>query len=172
MRPKPLLHALVAVLAASGLAGLGGCETAENGALPTEAALDTLYGERVDASLNGNVVELRVRQDAEQLRRGGPIWAKAAPYIFLFTPQTRDLLTEYGGVGGVRVTTLDSRGEMIARALLERNTLTSVTWRRAINTAGRARVQGTTRPQTMVDLAEFGEEHTSYEYSQQYAGSD
>lgn len=148
------------------------CEPAEDRDLPTAAALDSIYGERVDSSLNGNVVELRVTQDASQLARGGPIWAKAGPYIFLFTPQTREIFERFGGVGGVRVTTLDARGELIARALLERSGLNSVTWRRAINVAGQARTEGSERPQTMVDLADYGEERTSYEYSQRYVGSN
>ena len=151
---------------------VGSCREAAPRDLPDQVALDTTYGGSVRVSLSGNVVEARVPQDPEQLRRGGPIWAKAGPYIYLFTPQTRSLFESYGGVGGVRVTTVDGSGELIARALLERGTLNSVTWQRAINVAGRARVDGTTRPQTMVDLAEFGEENTSYEYSRRYAQGD
>ena len=126
----------------------------------------------VETSLNGNVVELRITQDASQLSRGGSIWAKAGPYIYLFTPQTRSLFDRFGGVGGVRATTLDARGELVARALLERSSLNSVTWPRAINVAGRARTEGSERPQRMVDLAEYGEERTSYEYSQKYVRRD
>lgn len=164
-------RALAAGLLVLSVSALIGCEPEKNRELPTQAVLDSLYGERVAVSLNGNVVELRVTQDADQLRRGGPIWAKAVPYIYLFTPQTRDLFVEYGGIGGVRVTTRDPGGGFIARALLERKALNSVTWPRAINVAGRARTEGTQRPQTMVDLADYGEERTTYEYSQQYAGS-
>ncbi|HSM09431.1 MAG TPA: hypothetical protein VLA33_10500 [Gemmatimonadota bacterium] len=162
---------LVAALLIATLGGVGACEAEPSRELPTEAVLDSVYGERVDISLNGNVVELAVTQDSDQLSRGGSVWAKAGPYIFLFTPQTRELLEAYGGIGGVRVTTLDANGRLVARALLERGTLNSVTWPRAINAAGRARVEGTQRPQTMVDLADFGEEHTSYEYSQRYVRS-
>jgi len=162
---------LVAGLLVAALGGIGACESEPARELPSEAVLDSVYGERVDISLNGNVVELAVTQGGEQLRRGGSVWAKAGPYIYLFTPQTQELLGAYGGVGGVRVTTLDENGQLVARALLERGTLNSVTWPRAINVAGRARVEGTRRPQTMVSLAEFGEEHTSYEYSQRYVRS-
>jgi hypothetical protein len=140
--------------------------------LPDGEALAAIYGESAQVTLNGNVAEVRVTQSPEQLRRGGPIWAKAGPYIYLFTPQTQALFNDYGGLGGIRVTTLDGRGELVARALLKRATLNSATWPRAINVAGRARVDGTTRPQTMVDLAEFGQDHTDYEYSQRYAGSN
>lgn len=167
-RSSPLLRVTLGVLAAVALAAAAACEPGENRDLPPATVLDSIFGDRVQSSLNGNVVELRVTQDASQLTRGGPIWAKAGPYIYLFTPQTRSLLERYGGVGGVRATTLDRRGELIARALLERTTLNSVTWPKAINVAGLARTQGSERPQRMVDLAEYGEEHTSYEYSEQY----
>lgn len=152
---------------------LSACGTNEaNRELPSAAVLDSVYSQRVETSLDGNVVQIRVTQDGDQLRRGGSIWAKAGPYIYLFTPQTRDLFVNYGGIGGVRVTTVDENGGLIARALLERSALNSLTWPEAINTAGRARVEGTKRPQTMVDLAEYGEELTSYEYSQRYVGSE
>lgn len=160
------------LLAALALALAAACEPAEDRSLPSIAVLDSIYGEAVETSLNGNVVELRITQDASQLTRGGPIWAKAGPYIYLFTPQTRSIFERFGGVGGVRATTLDSRGELVARALLERSSLNSVTWPKAINVAGRARTQGSERPQRMVDLAEFGEEHTDYEYSQSYVRRD
>lgn len=163
---------LAAALLIAALAGAGACEAEPRRELPSEAVLDSVYGERVDISLDGNVVDLVIRQDADQLRRGGSVWAKAGPYIYLFTPQTQELLQSYGGIGGVRATTLDANGEMIARALLERGTLNSVTWQRAINIAGRARVEGTQRPQTMVTLADYGEEHTDYEYSRRYVRSD
>ncbi|MFW6039478.1 MAG: hypothetical protein ACOC9N_00205 [Gemmatimonadota bacterium] len=163
---------VVAGLLIAALGGIGACDSEPARELPGQVALDSVYGERVDASLNGNVVELAVTQDGDQLSRGGSVWAKAAPYIYLFTPQTQELLQAYGGIGGVRVTTLDTNGRLVARALLERDTLNSVTWPRAINVAGRARVEGTRRPQTMVDLADFGEEHTSFEYSQRYVRSN
>ncbi len=163
---------LVAGLFVAALGGIGACEAEPPRELPTEAVLDSVYGERVDISLNGNVVELAVTQGGDQLSRGGSVWAKAGPYIYLFTPQTRELLQAYGGIGGVRVTTRDANGQLIARALLERGALNSVAWRRAINVAGRARVEGTRRPQTMVNLADFGEEHTTYEYSQRYVRSE
>lgn len=168
------IHAstLVTGLLIAALGGTGGCEAEPRRELPSEALLDSVYGESVDISLNGNVVDLTVTQDSDQLARGGSVWAKAGPYIYLFTPQTQELLQAYDGVGGVRVTTLDANGEMIARALLERSALNSVTWPRAINVAGRARVEGTRRPQTMVTLADYGEEHTEYEYSQRYVRSD
>lgn len=171
MRTNTMPGLWMALLALAALP-LAACGASDEGRLPADAELDGLFGERVEITLNGNVVDVRVDQSPDQLRRGGPIWAKAGPYIYLFTPQTRTLFEEYPGVGGVRVTTLDGRGDLVARALLERSSLTSVTWTRAINAAGRARIDGTRRPQLMVDLAELGEEYTDYEYSHAYAGSN
>lgn len=165
---RPLVAALLLFAALT----IVGCEPAENREVPSPAALDSIFGEAVTASLDGNIVDLRVTQATDQLRRGGSIWAKAGPYIYLFTPQTRELFDGYGGIGGVRVTTVDPRGEMIATALLPRAALNSVTWRRAINVAGRARTEGTRRPQTMIDLADYGEERTEFEYSPEYVRSD
>lgn len=168
---SPLALVVAGLLVAGAMMPVA-CRPRENVTLPTASVLDTVYGRAVDVSLNGNVVEVRLTQDAEQLRRGGSVWAKAGPYIYLFTPQTRDLLVNFGGIGGVRVTTLDGSGDLVARALLERGTLSSITWKKAINTAAQARVNGTKRPQTMVDLAEYGEEHTNYEYGRKYIRSD
>jgi hypothetical protein len=151
---------------------LAGCEPAVDTSLPSDAELAGRFGPTVDLRMNGNVVEVSVSQSPEQLRRGGPIWAKAGPYIYLFTPQTQALFEEFGGVAAVRVTTVDGRDRLVARAMLERTRLNSVTWRRAINVAGRARVEATTRPNTMVDLIEFGEETTSFEYSDRYVRND
>lgn len=150
------------------LLGATSCEPATDARLPTSAELAGLFGDGIELSLNGNVVEVQVTQSPEQLRRGGPIWAKAGPYIYIFTPQTQSIFINYGGVGGVRVTALDGRDRLIARALLQRSRLNSVTWKRAINVSGRARVEGTTHPNTMVDLIEYGEKNTEFEYSTRY----
>jgi hypothetical protein len=147
---------------------LAGCEPAADTSLPSATELAGRFGPTVNLRMNGNVVEVSLQQSPEQLRRGGPIWAKAGPYIYLFTPQTQSLFDEFGGVAAVRVTTVDGRDRLVARAMLERARLNSVTWRRAINVAGKARVEATTRPNTMVDLIEFGEETTSFEYSNRY----
>ena len=166
MRASRLLWAAGALLV------MAACEPATDTSLPSGAELAGRFGPTVDLRMNGNVVEVSVQQSPEQLRRGGPIWAKAGPYIYLFTPQTQSLFDEFGGVAAVRVTTLDGRDRLVARAMLERAGLNSVTWRRAINVAGKARVEATTRPNTMVDLIEFGEEKTSFEYSDRYVGNN
>jgi len=158
--------------AAGVVALLAGCEPAADMSLPATTDLAGRFGPTVDLRMNGNVVEVSVQQSPDQLRRGGPIWAKAGPYIYLFTPQTQALFDEFGGVAAVRVTTTDGRDRLVARAMLERAQLNSVTWRRAINVAGKARVEATTRPNTMVDLIEFGEETASFEYSNRYVRND
>jgi len=154
------------------LVSLAGCEPSVDLRLPSATELEGLFGATVELRMNGNVVEVEASQSPDQLRRGGPIWAKAGPYIYLFTPQTQSLFETYDGVAAVRVTTLDGRDRTIARALLQRAQLNSVTWRRAINVAGRARVEGTTRPNTMVDLIEYGEENTQFTYSDRYVGTN
>ncbi len=150
------------------LVGIAGCAPTAESLLPGPSDLEGTFGPRIELTLNGNVVEVHVTQSPEQLRRGGPTWAKAGPYIYLFTPQTQSIFDDYGGVGGVRVTTSDGRDRLIARALLQRSQLNSVTWKRAINVSGRARLEGTNRPGTMVALIEYGEDNTEFEYSARY----
>jgi len=147
------------------------CDRPEELRLPTEADLAGLYGDGPKVSLNGNVVDVEVYQAADQLRRGGATWAKVGPFIYLFSPQTQDIFESWSGVGGVRVTTTDGRGRRVARAMLPRGTLNSLTWPRAINLVGKARLEGTRRPSYMLDLIEYGEETADYEYSTRYVKS-
>jgi len=147
------------------------CDRPEELRLPTEADLAGLYGEGPGVSLNGNVVDVEVYQAADQLRRGGATWAKVGPFIYLFSPQTQDIFESWSGVGGVRVTTTDGRGRRVARAMLPRGTLNSMTWPRAINLVGKARLEGTRRPSYILDLIEYGEETADYEYSTRYVKS-
>lgn len=148
------------------------CEREPQLTLPAPSDLEGRYGPGAEVRLNGNVIDVRVDQPASQLARGGPLWAKVGPYIFLFSPQTRELLEGFTGVGGVRVRTVDRRGGTVAEALLPRDTLTSVTWPRAIQMAGRARLEGTRRPSYMADLVRFGEAHTRFEYGPRYVNED
>lgn len=165
--PLPAFVRLVAVLAA---AACGGGEPALT--LPGAADLEGLYGPGVSVELTGNVVDVRAVQPADQLRRGGATWAKVGPYIYLFSPQTRDLFEAWTGIGGVRATTVDGRGTLVGRALLERGTLNSVTWTKAINLAGRARLEGTRRPSYILDLIGYGEDLVEHEYGSAYVGED
>jgi hypothetical protein len=157
-----------AVLLAVTAVTLAGCGQADELRLPNHEDLAGLYGESPTVSLNGNVVDIEVYQAADQLRRGGATWAKVGPYIYLFSPQTQDIFESWSGVGGVRVTTTDGRGRLVARAMLPRGTLNSLTWPRAINLVGKARLEGTRRPSYILDLIEYGEETADYEYSTNY----
>jgi len=139
-------------------------------ALPDSATIHTYYvrhGLQADYRYSGNVLEEVVQQPADQLRRGGALWARVGPYIYLFTPATRDLLQAHHGIAGVRAITMVGDTE-VARALLVRDTLNELTWRRAVTLLGTALEQGTERPVTMDALARFGEENTRYEYNEDY----
>jgi hypothetical protein len=150
------------------VAAMSACEQQEELRLPSESDLSGLYGEGPKVSLNGNVVDVEVYQPADQLRRGGATWAKVGPFIYLFSPQTQEIFGTWSGVGGVRVTTTDGRGRMVSRAMLPRGTLNSLTWPRAINLVGKARLEGTRRPSYILDLIEYGEETAEFEYSARY----
>ena len=139
--------------------------------LPSEAQAEAHYGNTTGLSvrLSGNVVELIVDQPIRQVRRGGSLWAKVGPYIFLFTDETESLLRDYPGVSGVRVITrTDFDKQEVARAFLHREALNELTWRRARNIAGKARTEGTRRPVLLEDLVEWGQEHTEFGYSEEF----
>jgi hypothetical protein len=138
--------------------------------LPDEATVESYYarhGFAADYRYSGNVLEVVVQQPPDQLRRGGALWARVGPYIYLFTPATRDLLEQHEGIAGVRAITMVGDVE-VARALLVRDALNELTWRRAGNVLGTALEHGTQRPATMDALARFGEENTTYDYNPHY----
>jgi len=138
--------------------------------LPDPSAVAAIYEKQgVDAEFrfSGNVLELVVQQDRDQLRRGGPLWARVGPYIYLFTSSTRDVLERYPGIAAVRVITKTGDVE-VARAMLLRDALNEITWQRAIAVNATALTQGTTRPSTMDALARYGEEITTHEYNPDY----
>lgn len=138
--------------------------------LPDEATVQTYYqrhGFAAEYRYSGNVLEVVVQQPADQLRRGGALWARVGPYIYLFTPATRELLERHAGIAGVRVITKVDDVE-VARALLVRDALNELTWGRASIVLSRALEQGTERPSTMDALARFGEEITTHEYNPAY----
>lgn len=136
--------------------------------LPAEAELHDLYGPRAEVTLNGNVVDVRVEQSASDLRRGGELWARVGPYIYLFSPQTREIFQTYDGVAAVRVLTSTRGSDRVAEAMLVRDTLTSVTWREAIRRVASARREGTDNPAHLEDLVRFGEDYARYEYDPRY----
>lgn len=147
-----------------------GCETPDL-TLPSEAEMATFFTAAAGAevSLNGNVVEVRVPQSQRDVRRGGALWAKVGPYIYLFTEDTRSLFQNFTGLAGVRVITYTDGGRAeLARALLLRDGLTDILWRRSLNISGRARRDGTIRPSLLEGLVIWGEDHTEFKYDPRY----
>lgn len=169
----PNLHvATLALLAAGSLAAAGCAERGERLDLPTVAQVDSVYDQATNdpdsISISGNVVELRYRQPTEQITRGGSLWARVGPYIYLFTPATRSLFEGFADVGGVRVITIAPDGTEIARAMLPREQMTDLRWRRSLNLLGHALQEGTQRPTRLEDLIEWGERHTEHRYEEAY----
>lgn len=165
--PALALAALLAAVTASAGCDAGGRE--DGPALPTESALADLYGTtRATADLNGNVVDVRVRQDPTQLERGGRLWAKVGPYIYLFSPQTQELFARWPGVAAVRVRTVVGEGEWVAEATLRRDALNAITWKDARRVVARARTEGTDKPGLMEDLVDYGEDRTDFRYNPDY----
>ena len=150
-------------------AALGACEPPDL-SVPTPGQVESAFAgfATVTASMSGNVAEVTVKQSGQQIRRGGTLWAKVGPYIYLFSEPTQGLFTDFGGLGGVRVITTAPGGTEVARALLPRDGLNELTWRRALNVAGIARRDGTDRPSTLESLVTWGEDHTEFEYSPRY----
>ena len=101
------------------------------------------------------------------LRRGGSLWAKVGPYIFVFSDETHQLFQDYAGLAGVRVVTTVG-GVRVASVLLARETLSDVLWRRSLNIAGKARRDGTEQVTLLQDLVRWGEDRTEYEYNPRY----
>lgn len=166
-RPRRWIRAGVLV----GALLVGGCPGREVPRLPTEEQVRQLYGgyARLDSvALSGNVVELRFRQDPAQLRRGGSLWARVGPYIYLLSPATRSLFEQFDGVAAVRVITTGPRGEEVARAMLRQDALTEILWRRTLNILGHAIQEGSRRPSRLEDLVQWGERYTEYEYNSEY----
>lgn len=125
------------------------------------------YEGRIEATIQGNVAAVTVWQDPAQLRRGGSLWARVGPYIFVFSDETRSLFRDFTGLAGVRVTTMVGESE-VATALLAREELSDILWRRSLNISGRARRDGTHQVTLLEDLVRWGEEHTEYEYNQRF----
>lgn len=153
------------------LAGTG-CEDRDL-TVPSADVVESYYTIPVDFSvtIQGNVAELEVDQPSHQLDRGGRLWARVGPYVYLFSEATRDLFDDHPGLAAVRVITRAPGGQEVARATLPRDALNALTWRRALNISGLARRDGTERPTLLEDLVEWGEEHTRYEYSEAYVHS-
>lgn len=138
---------------------------------PAAAEVRPLYERHagiIDLEMNGNVVELRVRQPIQQLQRGGSLWARVGPFIYLFTPSTRTVFERFPGVAAVRVITVLPSGEEVARATLARDRLSDVRWRRSLHLLGRALQEGRENPRRLEELTEWGEEHADFRYNPDY----
>ncbi|MDG2281884.1 MAG: hypothetical protein P8L45_02125 [Longimicrobiales bacterium] len=151
-----------------GLWLLVGC-TREELALPSEDAIvEAFQSERpLSGEVTGNVAVLYVEQSFQQLRRGGNLWAKVGPYIFLFSAEAQRLFDGYPGLVGIRVETRVGDAT-VASAVLMRDELSDLQWRRSLNIAGLARGDGTNRMTLLEDLVRWGEDHTLYEYNERY----
>ena len=157
----------VTLLVASGF--LTGCEETDL-TVPSAKAVEEAfqYQGRLSVSMNGNVAEVTVVQPERQISRGGSLWAKVGPYVILFSEDTEQLFLDYPGLAAVRVKTVLPSGQEVAQALLPRDTLNELTWRRALNISGRARRDGTRRPTLLEELVRWGEDHTDYGYNPRY----
>ena len=153
-----------------GAALAGACIERPEPTLPTAHDVESYYSSvtALDAEIRGNLAEITVVQSANQLRRGGSLWARVGPYIYLFTEETQRLFQDFPGLAGVRVATRTAGGVAVANAMLTRDELSGVLWRRSLNIAGQARRDGTERPGLLEDLIRWGEEHTEFEYSESY----
>lgn len=155
------------VLALLVLAACGG--DGEGGTLPPPGDAAERYGDEVEAELRGNLLELRV-PIAEEMFRGGPIWARSGPYFYLFSPPTRDLFSEFPGLAAIRVVTLTAGGDEVARAELLRDALSEPRWREALYRSAVAQRDGTDRPRALEELTFFGEDHAEFRYNPEFAG--
>ncbi len=151
------------------VASLAGCTPRGDATLPTadEVVAYYTYDGGLEAEVVGNVAVLRVTQSPELLRRGGALWAKVGPYIFLFSEETQRLFEDFGGLAGVRVMT-EVRGNEVANALLAHEELNEILWARSLNIAGKARLEGTNRMTLLEDLVEWGESHTEFTYNESF----
>ena len=155
--------------AVAALTAFAGCQEVEF-VVPEASEVEAHYiiPARSTFSMKGNVAEIEVWQSTSDLRKGGALWAKVGPYVYLFSPATRDALTEFNGLAGIRVITRTPGGTEIARATLLRDALNVVTWKKALGVAGRARMEG--RLGLLQSLVSWGEDHTDFRYNRDYAG--
>lgn len=137
--------------------------------LPDADAVEAYYdyGGSLEAEIVGNVAVVSVTQSAQQIRRGGKLWAKVGPYIFLFSDETQRLFADHSGLAAVRVVTRVGDSE-VANAILSREELSDVLWRRALNISGRARRDGTSQMTLLEDLVAWGEDHTEFQYNERF----
>ncbi|TVP54708.1 MAG: hypothetical protein EA351_12640 [Gemmatimonadales bacterium] len=168
---------LALVLLVGGLAACDAVQLPDRTEHPPPAAseLEGYYSfpsGSLEFGMSGNVAQLAVTVDPDPFYRGGDLWAKSLPYLFIFSQGTRDALDEHEGLGGIRVRVLHPGGDVMAEALLRRGDMTQRDWREALSIAGLARREGTERPGRMVALVRWGEDHTEFEYNPEYISPD
>jgi hypothetical protein len=125
-------------------------------------------GVSAQVDYSGNVVEVRAEQSWDQLRRGGTLWAQIGPYIYTFSPATRETFQRWPGVAAVRGITVAEDGTEIARAMLVRDRFDGQLWRRTLNLLGHALQDGTQDPSHIDRLIVWGQRHTDYRYSERF----
>ncbi len=149
----------------------GACGGGSEARLPTPEQARAIYEKStpVDSvDLSGNVMEFHIHQPTTDLERGGSLWARVGPYIYLFSPATQQLLDRYPDLAGVRVIMTGPKGEEVARALLPRDTMSDIKWRRSLNLLGHALQEGTQKPARLEDLIDWGERNTQFEYNEKF----
>ncbi len=109
-------YAPIAIVAALTATVAGACRGEADPQLPTNAEIRNLYGPAADVLLKGNVVDVQVVQENSQLQRGGAVWAKVGPYIYLFSPPTQKLFQLFPGLAGVSGSKPRRRGTRTKRA--------------------------------------------------------
>lgn len=118
--------------------------------------------------MSGNVAEVHVEQPFQQLDRGGSLWARVGPFVYLMTPSTRAVFQDLPGLAAVRVVTHLPDGDEVARAMLRRDALSDVRWRRTLNILGHALQSGEENPRRLEELTVWGEQHTDFRYNPDY----
>lgn len=163
------LHGAVLPTFVLALAALSAACEQETLVVPTADEVAEYYQASAEMSfdMSGNVAEITVAQDRRQLRRGGTIWARMTPYMYLFSPGTEQLFMDYNGLAAVRIVTMAGNDE-VARVTLGRTDLNELTWRRTLNISGRARRDGAEQLTLLEDLIRWGEDHTEFEYNERY----
>lgn len=167
--PAATLRRGLAALAFALSTAVAGCDE-EALVVPTAEEVASYYTSSsiTGVEMKGNVAELTVSQNAAQLRRGGSMWARVGPYIYLLSQPTQEVFRDFNGLAGVRVVTRVGTAE-VARALLPRDALNDITWKRALNVNGLARRDGTERPALIEDLIDYGEDRVAeYEYNSRF----
>jgi hypothetical protein len=169
----------VAVAGALACIFLGGCDQARGylagdaAAMPSAEDIAPYYASHAGVlgiEVSGNVVQVRVRQPYDQVDRGGALWARVGPFVYLFTPATRQVFHDFPGVAAVRVVTALPDGDEVARAMLRRDALNDARWRRSLNILGHALQEGQAHPRRLEELTEWGEGFTEYRYNPDYVG--